>query len=41
MNKKHRKSSKKSKEIQVLLWTIINTMINLLRLIVDIFRIKH
>lgn len=35
------KHSKKDKENQTLVWTIANTIINLLRLIADIFRTKH
>jgi hypothetical protein len=40
MPKGSKKHSKKAKDKQ-LGWTIANTIINLLRLIVDIFRNKH
>lgn len=35
------KDSKKNEQKQTLIWTIVNTIINFIRLIVDILRNKH
>ncbi len=35
------KDSKKDKQNQTLIWMIVNTIINFIRLIVDILRNKH